>query len=54
MNNSNHSYSNDANNDKNTKETKKCIICGCTGHSLFGCISHWRGHKENNGLCNKQ
>ncbi|HET6588775.1 MAG TPA: hypothetical protein VFG45_01270 [Candidatus Nitrosocosmicus sp.] len=54
MNNSNHSYSNDANNDKNTKEAKKCIICGCTGHSLFGCISHWRGHKENNGLCNKQ
>lgn len=40
-------------NENHVEKTKKCIICGCSGHALFGCISHWRGHKENNGLCNK-
>ena len=32
---------------------KRCIICGCTGHSIFGCINHWTGHKKNNGNCMK-
>lgn len=38
---------------KLNKNNKKCIICGCSGHSLFGCFSHWTGHKKNNGMCNK-
>jgi hypothetical protein len=33
------------NDDNNT--TKKCIICGCTGHAFFGCFTHWTGHKKN-------
>jgi hypothetical protein len=42
------------NENENANENKKCIICGCSGHSLFGCFSHWTGHKKNNGMCNNQ
>lgn len=36
------------------KNNKKCIICGCSDHSVFGCFSHWTGHKKNEGMCQKR
>ncbi|WP_257786309.1 hypothetical protein [Candidatus Nitrosocosmicus hydrocola] len=43
------------NNDDNDDGTnKKCIICGCRGHALFGCFNHWTGHKKTNGKCTRQ
>ena len=30
--------------DKKIKKT--CIICGCANHRLFGCIRHWKNHKN--------
>jgi len=34
------------------KTKKRCIICGCTEHFIFGCVTHWKYHKKNNGKCN--
>lgn len=39
---------------ESNKNNKKCIICGCSGHSVFGCFSHWTGHKKNEGMCQKR
>jgi len=34
---------------------KKCPICGCTQHKLFGCHRHWLHHTMNNdGTCEEK
>ena len=27
---------------------RRCIICGCTEHFIFGCYNHWKYHKKDN------
>jgi len=34
---------------------KKCPICGCTQHKLFGCGRHWLRHTKNiDGFCEEK
>jgi hypothetical protein len=46
------------------RRLKRCPICGCTEHRIFGCATHWLTHKridydkcvvkkKNNELINK-
>lgn len=31
--------------EEETEKIKRCPICGCTEHRMFGCGNHWTKHK---------
>jgi hypothetical protein len=43
------------NTDEDNCLMKKCPICGCTKHKLFGCARHWLRHTRNiEGSCEEK